>query len=104
MAFRLPFLPRGVSSPPQILDNLFLAERVHRLPIAAMLKRAELLVLRELYHRFTLPNAIIACNHVKDRACQYEKTTIDPASVAVRLLVESIDATVVVIDFDGAEA
>jgi len=43
---------------------------------------SELLALRELGHWLPLPNAIVACNDIKDRARQHEESTIDPAPVA----------------------
>src|SRR4051794_34711987 len=104
MAFLLPFLPGRVSAPPQILQNLFLTESVHRLPITPVLERSELLGLGELLHRFTLPYAVVTRYDVKDRICQDKEATIDPASVALRLFVKSIDATIVLIDLDRAKA
>src|SRR5262245_64769332 len=104
LPFDLPLLPRGVSASPLFLQNIFLPESIHGLPITSMLEGSELLAPRELGHRLTLPDAVISRNDVKDRACQHEESTVDPASVAGRLLVKSVDAIVALMDLDRAEA
>src|SRR5262245_321582 len=69
-----------------------------------MLERPELLALCELFHWLTLPYAVVAGYDVKDRTCQDKEATIDPAPVAVRLFLKSVDAAIALIDLDGAKA
>ena len=47
--------PRRVASVPERLEQLLLAERVHRLPEASVLPRSQLIVLDEATERFGLP-------------------------------------------------
>src|SRR5215213_6894851 len=99
---RLPCLPWRLVVRPQVFEVSLVAKRIHRVPEAVVEVDAELALGGEIIHRLFFPNRRIAFDIAADLGRQHEKTAIDPAAIAARLLLESRDARALIID--GAEA
>src|SRR5580698_7331480 len=72
------------------------------MPKTAMHKRAQLIGLRQLLHRFALPDRIVAADQFTNRRRENKKAAVDPAAVIVRLLPKRPHA--IAIDDDCAKS
>src|SRR6185436_19197822 len=77
-------------------------ERVHRVPEALVDEGRELSLAGEPLHGIALPDGLVAANVLDDLWRQDEEPAVDPAAVAVRLLVEA--AHPLLLHREGAEA
>src|SRR6185503_6216539 len=98
----LPFLPGRGARRPQLLEVALVAQRVHRVPEAVVAVGRELPLGGEALHRLALPHRVIAVDVAADLGGQHEEAAVDPAAVAVRLLLEAAHA--LVLHLQGAEA
>src|SRR5687767_2538331 len=85
----LPALPGRLARAPQVLEVVLVAQRVHRLPEAAMLVGAQLALAREALQRRRFPAGGVTLDVVDDRGLEHEEAAVDPAAVAHRLFLEA---------------
>src|SRR5687768_10233289 len=81
---------------------VLVAQRVHRLPETAMSIGGEIAAARERLHRLALPERGVAIDEVDHPGREHEKTAVDPAAFAARLLLEARHA--IAVDIERAEA
>src|SRR5579862_8327448 len=71
---------------PLLLQCVLVAQRVHRVPVAAMLERAEPALADERFHRGTLEHGRIVLDIVENRRLEDEESTAHPARTHIGLL------------------
>ena len=84
----LPHPPGSISGLPQLLEVVAVAQRVHRLPEPLVTVGGELTLPCERAHRLLLPHGVITIEVATDPWRKHEKTTIGPAAVPPRFLLE----------------
>src|SRR5687768_14145069 len=87
----LPYFPPGISAAPQILEIHFIAERIHRLPEAAVLVSVKLAFAREVLHGLLLKCRHVVLDVVDHTGLQDEEAAVDPCAVANRFFAKAFD-------------
>src|SRR5688572_23314008 len=88
---RLPDLPRRVSRCPLVLENHFVSEGIHVLPVARVLVGAEHAVASKTLERLALPDGEITFDVVQGTGLENEEASVDPGSIPAWLLGETRD-------------
>src|SRR4051812_44362786 len=83
-----PDFPGRFFAIPKVFQELLLAQRVHRLPEAAVLVSGELAVAHQAFHRRALENRIVAFDVVEYRGLEDEESSVDQSAVSRGLLPE----------------
>src|SRR5919112_2964724 len=106
-----PRRPRRLTRIPERLEHPQVAQRVHRLPEAAVLEGDELAVRREALEGLALEEDLVPGDPVEDRRLEDEEPGVHPGAIANRLFLERADARRhdasdgrVVLDLQGPEA
>ena len=71
---------------------MLVAERIHRVPKAIVEIGAQLVLLRKLFERFTLPHCHLVGDIVDCLGLEYEKPPVDSPAIAAWLLTKAFDA------------
>src|SRR5439155_7772314 len=87
-----PDRPRRLSRVPEGLKDAEVAQRVHRLPEAAMSERHQLVVGGQVFERLALEERVITINAVEDRRFEHEESPVHPSAVTQWLLLEGSDS------------
>src|SRR3954466_13294121 len=90
----LPHLPRGVAAGPQALEQVLLAQRVHRLPEPVVQIGRELALGGEALERIVLPDGGVTRDVGEDARLEHEEAAVDAAAVARGFLEKARDALV----------
>src|SRR5262245_15791859 len=88
----LPDPPWGITTVPDLLQDHFVAESVHVLPIAVVPVDSELVLLNELAQRLLLPNRRVAVDKVHNLGFHDEEASIDDVAIREVLLSKRGDA------------
>src|SRR6185503_11729345 len=73
---------------PQLLEVVAVAQRVHRMPEAAVLICPQLVVFGHANEWFRFPGSVVALNVIESGLLQDEKSAVDPGAVTVRLFLK----------------
>src|ERR1041384_6652043 len=87
-----PALRGGGAPPPVLLQHLFVAQGIHRLPEPAVAVRGELAVTSQPAQRVPFPDRLVIVDILDRARLEHEESSIDPRPVAGRLLVEMVDS------------
>src|ERR1041384_8128191 len=99
-----PDLPGGGAPPPVLLQHLFVAQGIHRLPEPAVAVRGELAVTSQPAQRVPFPDRLVIVDILDRARLEHEESSIDPRPVAGRLLVEMVDSCLALLHRDHAQA
>src|SRR6266540_5850150 len=86
-----PCLPRSLARGPQLLQMVLVAQRVHRLPEAAMMKGAQFARVRKSRQRILLERSGVARDVFAHFGRKHKESAVDPLSVACGLFLEIDD-------------
>src|SRR6516165_4133136 len=85
----LPRLPWRSTAAPHLIEQSFLAKRVHALPERRMAVGHKFAVSRELLEGFALPHRRVSVDVVEDAWLQHEERAVDPAFAERGLFAEA---------------
>ena len=80
-----PEFPGSLTLLPEILQQSFVPQGIHRLPEALVVVSGEVAALSESLQRLLLPGALVAVHQINHRWVEHEKDAVDPAAVALGL-------------------
>src|SRR5918993_3682776 len=87
-----PNTPRRLPAVPELLQDVFVSEGIHVLPVAPVVVDSELIFGNKLAHRLLLPNRVITVDEIEDARFKNEKPSVDEVAVRSGLLPETFDA------------
>src|SRR5476651_1263262 len=70
---------------------ILIAQSIHRLPEAAVMEGAELIIFGDYLQRLLLEGRLVACDVFADLGREDKESTVDPLAVAGRLLLKIKD-------------
>src|SRR5262245_40378705 len=86
----LPRLPRCRAPVPKLLEERFLAQRIHALPEGAMLVGNEFTVRGQFLQWRPFPHDVVARDVIEYSRLKDEEGAVDPAVAMFRLLAETL--------------
>src|SRR5437016_2687198 len=89
-----PRLPRRATRGPHLVEMVLVAQRIHRLPEAAVEMRRKRTLSCQTLQRLALPHGGIAFYVIENRRRQDEETAVDPAAIALGLFLKAGDEPV----------